>query len=45
VRREAVRDRQGADRRRVIAAIQAQPLRTPDGWLGPLDRDAVEGWL
>ena len=43
--RVAVLDRQVTYRRRVIAAIEAQPLRTPGSRLGTLDRDAFEGRL
>jgi hypothetical protein len=40
VRRVAVLDRERVDRRRVVAAVEAQPLRLLGRRGGPLDRDA-----
>jgi hypothetical protein len=43
VGRELARGDELADDRVVEGAIEAQPLRPAFGWLGPLDRDRVEG--
>jgi hypothetical protein len=43
VRRELARGDEVADDRVVEGAVEAQPLRPALGWLGPLDRDRVEG--
>jgi hypothetical protein len=41
VRRVAVLDRECVHRRRVVAAVEAQPLRLLGRWGRPLDRDAL----
>ena len=42
VRREAVLDRERADRRGVVGAVQAQPLLRRRGRFGALDRDRLD---